>query len=300
MGNQAFDDGPGGGPHRYESDWFECPGGTHRFAAFARWIYTHRDDHPSYYDVYFVARNEARYSPLRFLDVVGTHDWINPLGSLTAFWQRHDGLTGLVIDPNEPRWDFRTIRRINVNHGIKYIVGSVGPTPVGAEDLLLWRELKYLVFGSDLPRMEMVGVAVRGTSRWYARVRVNGNHALASESYKVWVALSDDRDFRRCTAPVVSASGTPCADGLWGDDNKDQEDEFIAITPLGVTPNGEFRDLRFAPPAELSAFPTPPIVAVIVELKIDGANPRTIVDDLYLHTEVTFTRADQYPEYRCP
>jgi hypothetical protein len=303
QGNQGYDDGPAGGAHRYESDWRECPGGGHRWAPFSKWAYDHRDDLPSYMGVYYIGRDDARYAHLKILDVVGTHDWVSPLGATISFWRQRDGLVGGQVDPNEPRWNTWMVRRINVNHGLKHLVGREGNFDIGAEDLLAWRLMRHLALGGDLPRFQFVTVnTVTNPSSWVAKVHVNGAHAPSAESYKVYVALSDDRDFTRCGPPVFAAANTPCVDGAWGDDNKEAEDRFVTITPTSVNVNGEFRFVRFAPPAaELAAIGTPtPLIAVIVELKVSGPNPNTLADDIWLHTDVWFVNESHYPPYECP
>jgi hypothetical protein len=285
--------------HRYETDWGECPGGAHRRADFAKWAYENRDNSPSYYDIFIAGHDPDRYQDKLWLDVIGTHDWSTPLGSHTKWWEERDGLIGGVVDPGEFQWNWRTINRWNVNHGVSYTVGTKGNFDVYATDLLLWRLLRHLILGESLARVDMVSLDVTGTTSWSTRVRVTESSAL-SEDLVVWVMLSDDRDTRRCDSPpIATVQGGNCIDSSI-DDNKPEEDFFIPIIPDSVVVDGEFRDIVFTPPAQLAAFGPDPQVVASVELFARGPNANSIVDDTVVHTRIIIKNAELYPEQSCP
>ena len=323
-----FDTEAAAAAHRFETDWRECPencptddtctplyDGSHRWYRYTNWLRRNKDNLPSYWDTYRLGRNMARYRHIFFLEIAGTHDWINPLGSDRAFWDRVDGLTDGLVDPAEDRWDFRLARRINGDHGTTYTVGRTsGGKDVRADQLLLFRGMLHLAKGKDFPRIESAGIDVSGdpaTELWTLRVRVTDRPAehdpLVEEQYKIHIAFSNDRDFRRCEPPIhcrnddvipCSQNGV-CRDPDW-DDNLPEEDYFVKIRDMDVVVDGEFRELIFTPPAEALAFPDePPLVAAIVEVRIDDSIPYNIKDDWVLHTDVQYANEEHHPPYEC-
>jgi len=319
------DDSDSCGQHRYLTDWRECPevcpefdpcdlpAGTHRWAPFSNWSWRHRDDHPSYFDVYHAARDRDPYRDLLFVEMAGTHDWINPLGSHTAFWDGVDGMVDGVPSETEERWNFRLVRRINCDHGVPYIVGTLGGgREVPADDLLLFQTMRHLAKAKPLPRIEIARLDATGdptVDPWIARVRITetrpGHDPALHEAFTIHVALSDDRDFRRCTDPIVcrpeevpcSENGV-CRDPDW-DDNREEEDKFLTLEPVDVVADGEFRDLVFLPPPEAQTFEAPALMAVIVEVRLEGGLLAKIHDDWILSTEVVFANTEAYPPYEC-
>lgn len=316
--------------HRFETDWRECPEncptddtcselyeGSHRWYRYTNWLRLNKDNLPSYWDTYRLRRNMPRYENLMFLEIAGTHDWINPLGSDEDFWQSVDGLVDGMIDPTEERWNYRLIRRINGDHGTSYTVGrTAGGKDVRGDQLLLFRALMHLSKGKALPRMEGAGIDTSGdpgVDPWTVSVRLSDLPAvhdpLVEEQYKIHLAFSDDRDFRRCTPPIRCRGDDeiPCIDnGIcrdpFFDDNKDEEDKFIKIigADADIVVDGEMRHLTFQPPVEVLAFsPDPPLVACIVEVRIDDSIPFNIKDDWVLHTDVMFANEDLYPPFAC-
>lgn len=313
-------------PSRYDRDWRECPvncptddpctdvpSGEHRWVRHSTWAWGNRDNHPSYMDVYRPDNNRARYEQLFYVEIGGTHDWINPLGSHTRFWDSVDGMTGGLVDPLEDQWDYRLVRRMNRDHGVSTIVGQTsGGLDVRADQLMVWGTLRHLAKNKAMPRIDTSMVDVSGnpaTEPWSVRIRVSetraGHDPALHEQFKIWVALSDDRDFRRCTPPILcmnidsqpcEANGV-CRDPSW-DDNKPQEDYFVEIAPSSVTVDGEFRDILFAPPAEALAISNP-IAAVIVEGFFEGGIVGKIQDDWILWTDVHFENEEMYPPYAC-
>lgn len=299
-GNQGLDAKQFGASPRHVSDWQECPPTSqHRNATFVQWAYAHRFDNPSYYDSYIPGMRVENYSHLLITDLIGSHDFFSPIGSHTEFFREFDGLDqNGDIDNSECRMDYRLVRRPNIGHGKKYVIAKAGNClEVGVTDVLLWRTIKHVVEFADLPRMEMSRINTSQPT-WTARVRVNGAHPIEREEYKIHVAMSDDRDFRRC-GPEILGDG-PCLDGLWGDDNKTEEDIFYTIIPTTVTLDGEFRDLTFTPPTELQAFSSPPLIAMFVELFIEGNNPSQRGDDLWITTDAFFSNEELYPLETCP
>jgi len=322
-----FDTGPRAAAHRFETDWRECPldcpeddtctpqlDEQHAWYRYTNWLRRNQDNLPSYWDTYRMGRNRSRYEHLLLLEIAGTHDWINPLGSDEAFWASVDGLVDGVPDPAEERWNFRLVRRINGDHGTSQTVGRTGGgRDVRGDQLLLFRALMHFARGKALPRIEGASLDVSGDPAidpWTVRVRVtdlpSDHDPLVEEQFKLYVAVSDDRDFRRCTPPIrCREEGVPCTengvcrDPDW-DDNVEEEDKFLKIAPadITVTVDGELRDLVFDPPAEVLAFPEP-LVAVIAEVRIDDRVPFNIKDDWVLHTEVMFANEELYPPYSC-
>ena len=112
------------------------------------------------------------------------------------------------------------------------------------------------------------------------------------EDYTVWVAFSDDRDFRRTSDPIQSRPRTPCIDSDPNDPSSD-EDVFIAVTPISVVPAGSQRVITFTPPAEMASF-TDPLTAVIVEAWFEGPHGTEIVDDLLVTTYPRFVNDELY------
>ncbi len=55
-------------------------------------------------------------------------------------------------------------------------------------------------------------------------------------------------------------------------------------------------------PPELDAFDDAPLMAVILEVRFEGANaePEHVLDDVILFTEVAFVNEELYPAYECP
>ncbi len=326
-GFKEFDTRPvTSGPGRYEADMRECPdfcpeddpcsdspADEHKWARWARWSYLNRDHHPSFYDVYRVCRDRSRYEHLLLLEIGGTHDWINPMGAHAAFYPDVDGMVGGLPDASENRWDYRVLRRINRDHGTFYVVGRTnGGKDVRGDQLLVFQALRHLAKGRALPRIDGAGLDVSAdpsVGPWSVRVRIDDTRAehdpLVHEKYKIHIAFSDDRDFRRCTDPIVcrDSETTPCSqngicrDPEW-DDNKPEEDFYIKITDPQVTVDGEFRTLTFDPPAEALAF-VDPLVSVIVEVRIGGPVPFHIADDTVISTDCQFGNLELYPPHVC-
>ncbi len=300
-GVQEFNGDDTGAARRYETDWGECAGGQHLRAAFGEWSYENRFESPSYFDIHVASFDPDRYCDKLWLDVIATHDWSTPLASHASWWDARDGLIGGVVDPLEKRWDFRLIRRPNANHGISYGVGFRGNFAVEATDLLLWRTVRSLVLATELPRCEVVSVDVSNPSEWSARIRVTNADLVPTEEFNAWVLLSDDRDTRRCDPPIVSVANGNCFDGVPGvDDNKEEEDKFLKIPVNTVVVDGEFRDVTWTPPTELLAFTPDPMIAVYIEFVARGPVGSQIIDDTWVHTEVTLKNASQYADQTCP
>jgi hypothetical protein len=299
-GSQSFNADPLGAWARYVKDWGECPGGQlGERAEFTAWAEEHGDDLPSYYSVYAPDRCPEAYQNVFILDIVGTHDYINPLGSHSTFWQRRDGLTDGLPDPTEVSLRHACIRRENKSHGSESFIGTVGRFEISKSLVLLFRLVRHLALDKDLPTIDIVDLNVSDPVTWTARVRVTGQHPVNDEQLSVFLALSDDRDFRRCTPPIVSLPQNPCFEGV-GDDNKEEEDKFVRITPTQVTVEGELRTLSFPAPVDVQAFSVTPIVAAFVELVLEGANPNRFGDDIWVDTEVLFRNDELYPELSCP
>jgi hypothetical protein len=91
----------------------------------------------------------------------------------------------------------------------------------------------------------------------------------------------------------------PCYEGD-GDDNREEEDKFIAITPTQVTQDGLFRDLVIPVPTEYAAFSNTPILCTHVELVLEGNNPNRFGDDLWMATGLVYRNDELYPELTCP
>jgi len=332
-GFQGFSDLPDSGFHRYETDWRYCSTcdpvcdpclplnetEDHPWANIAQWVWDHRDDHPSYLDVFSVARNFERYEDMLILDIVGTHDWINPLGSHTGFWNTVDGSklfrspriysvgrrqTQLPFKPSkrEPVANVRFIRSPNKDHGISYVVGNRDGKDWSARELLLYRALLSLRDPRErLPNLDATRARLAGDT-WVVELRAGNfrpdHDPAADEEYTVHVLLSDDRDFRRCSDPIEIANPSVCTDPDF-DDNIDEEDKFIPVVPTEVLVVGNRRRLVFPRPAEVDAFQTPPIVAITVEARYLGDDPADFLDDLVLFTEVEFANVEAYPPFDC-
>ena len=319
---QDLDGSVTSGTRRYSTDWMECPVvcpvddpcsavpvDAHRWTRHAAWAWEYRNETPSYIDIYRVERDPTRYEHLLFLETVGSHDWINPIGSEVQFWSDRDGLTGGVPSAEE-WWNFRILRRPNQDHGLGYPIGFQGNFEVKANILMTWSMMLHLIRGKALPRMEsgdMLDVSGDpATEPWTVRVRLTGTQAthdpLTDESFKIHVAFSDDRDFRRCSDPIQCRTGPcdespTCREGAL-DDNKEEEDKFIAILDPTVVIDGEFRDLIFDAPAEALVF-TDPLTAVIVEAKIEGGMINKLHDDWVMTTEVIFANTELYAPHDC-
>ncbi|MEW6743615.1 MAG: hypothetical protein AB1486_12740 [Planctomycetota bacterium] len=322
-GNQGLEGGAKGMPGRYIFDWGYCPGDSyedHKWAPFATWVYFNElAPWPNYSDIYVPARDPDRYSHLLFIDAVGTHDWINPLGSHATFWRRYDGLDDNGNPDGSAWWSFRTIRRPNRNHGVVYEVGplpgtedDLDPVQVAAQDVLLWWALQSLKDPSrPFPRMEIARAWMPPAfpTSWKARVHIPAftPEPGSTEELHVWVALSDNRDFRRCDSPPILHlwEGEPCYEldkgdtggsgGLDSDMYGEIEDVFYRIAPERVTVNGDFRTIHFPRPPEYTQFASPPLVALIVEYTLRGPDDSSPWDDLVLFTEVTYLNEELYP-----
>jgi len=322
----SYDGGDRSAPARYDTDWRECPQNCprddactpvpdeeHKWLRQASWSFQNRFHSPSYFDIYRPDFDRARYADLLMVEIGGTHDWIGPLGSHHDFWRSVDGLVDGVPDASEDRWNFRLVRRINHDHGVPKIVGQTGGgRDVRADQLLVWGSLRHLAKNKPLPRIEMVSIDASGdpaADPWTARVRMTnlrpGHDPATDEQFTVWVALSDDRDFRRCTPPIVcrNIDQTPCEqngicrDPAW-DDNQPNEDFFIRIDDPIVSPDGEFRNLTFGAPPEALAVPNP-IVAVIVDTHLEGGVIGKIQDDWVLSTDAAFFNEEAYAPHQC-
>ncbi len=317
-GYEGLDAGELSGLHRYESDWthtfdpdeievwrdqpcpveaclqgpcpsVDCPedSGEHVFRTFAAWAHRMRDEPQSYAQVYTPSQNPANLLLLQnvlLINTVGTHDWINPLGSHRNFYEENPGLDSI------------TLQRINKNHGSLVELGDWS-----AKDILHMRALYGMRNASNPPaldtyplhRVKWVDLQM-GSPDWTATIELETNHSGSfPEDYTVWVAFSDDRDFRRNADPIESRPQTPCIDS---DPNTvgDSEDYFIAVTPTSVVPSGNQRILTFQPPAEYSDF-TDPLISVIVEGYFEGFDAGDTVDDLIVTTWPKFLNEDLYP-----
>ena len=183
-----------------------------------------------------------------------------------------------------------------------------------ASELLLRRAVAHLGEGAPLPEVKLAAFDADDRRRWRASLPIDGvgsaHDARRDERITVYLAFSDDRDFRRCGAPILcSSSGEPCIASVpcfepEQDDNKDAEDRFFAvpIDPENVSVGGSFREIAFTPPAELGAFERAPLIAVIVEVRFNGVGGEreSVLDDVVLHTQVAFVNDELYPEYECP
>lgn len=317
-GYQGLDASDKSGFHRYESDWkhtFDpaeieefrtdpCPvapcvpgpcgdsdcfedEGEHPFKEFAIWAHRSREEPQSYAAAYMPGHNALNFALLSnvlVINAVGTHDWINPLGSHRAFFD------------DNPALDLITVQRINCNHGATTDLGDWSATELVQMRALYnmrWAGNPAMIDQYPLHRIEWVDLD-DGSPHWTATIELDTTHSGSfSEAYKVWVAFSDDRDFRRTSDPIESLNASLCIDSdpnLVGDD----EDMFFEVTPISVTPSGNQRIISFDPPAEMAAF-TDPLVAVIVEGRFDGSDPGDTLDDLLVTTWPEFLNEDLYP-----
>jgi len=302
-GTGGLTDGPDSAYHRFESDWSLCgsrtvncsdPRGLEEvgpWGEFSSWAWRTRDDVVSYFDAYHPARDPSRYEDLWFLEVVATHNGHVPLGSLAS-----NG------------FDVRRVVRINRDRSVPWPAGEERGRPVSASELLLRHALDRLRAGGALPPVDLVRADTTSSRRWRVQLRVGDDDRGATESLTLHVAFSDDRDFRRCAAPIVcAADGSTCEDHFRcadddRDDNKDEEDRFISvpIDPSDLVRSGDLREIAFVPPRELHAFARPPIVAVVAEVRFAGPDPESVLDDYVLFTDVMFVGADRYPAFECP
>jgi hypothetical protein len=325
-GFPGFGDGPQSGYHRLETDWSLCArerpsfcdgvasDPSSSYAAFAAWAWNQRDRPISYFNAFLPLRNADRYRGLLILDAAATHDPAIPLGANAGLWcpaPATDGEIGGDAATSEPLWNVRIVRRVNRGRGVGYPAGREGERSVTADELLLARAMLHLRYGEPLPGVRLERLDTSDPSRWVAVVRISGEPEgwPFSERFAVHVALSDDRDFRRCDHPIVcSDDGRPCGAGdgclepEW-DDNKDAEDRFITIpvSPEDVETEGEHRLVTFAPPPEIGMFDHAPLAAVLVQVGFEGPAPAgdPLVDDLLLFTEVAFVNEGLYPAHRC-
>lgn len=317
-GYQGLDASDKSGFHRYESDWkhtFDpaeveefrtnpCPvapcmpgpcadndcfedSGEHPFKEFAIWAHRTRDEPQSYASAYMPGQNALNFALLNnvlVINAVGTHDWINPLGSHRGFLEEN------------PSLDVITVQRINRNHGSTTDLGDWSATEIVQMRALYnmrWAGNISMIDQYPLHRIRWVDL-VDGSPNWTATIELDSTHSGAfTEEYKVWVAFSDDRDFRRTSDPIESLNASPCIDS---DPNAvdDDEDMFFEVTPISVVPSGNQRVITFDPPAEMAAF-TDPLVAVIVEGYFEGSDAGDTLDDLLVTTWPEFVNEDLYP-----
>ncbi len=320
-GASGLTDGPGNAYQRYESDWSLCPGtamdcgvrsdpaSVDPWKDFSSWAWRHRGADASYFNVYAPARDRDRYDDLWILAVVATHDWRMPLGSHASdAWVGEASSASSEPDP----WRVRHLLRINRDRGVGIPVGFEGDRVVTAGELLLRRAVAQVRGGEEaLPSLRIESLDTTDRRRWHAMVRIGDrSHETAPERehYTAYVAFSDDRDFRRCGAPILcSSTGGPCLGARAClepdyDDNKDEEDLFLAI-PIPVervAVAGEYRSIEFDPPEELAAFATAPLIAFTIEVRIEGDDPESCLDDMILHTPITFENEASYPAFECP
>ena len=251
-GSSIMDAGDTGILARYRTDWRYCPYPPfpdmrkHPNADFAAFVLQTRNDRNSYAKIYMpshLAPGDTRYQDLLILDVIGTHDHINPLASNMDFWRDHDGL-GAAKNCTKKRWNFRLLRRINQDHGTKYLTpyglnvadcSGAMPYPLPAREPLLTQALKYLDDPAlvELPRIDLVDGNFTGTSTcrnagrcWCVKVRISQT-ALRDAStpgtsedridFKLHLMFGDDRDFRRTDGifiPAEVGTETTCPCGL--------------------------------------------------------------------------------------
>jgi len=317
-GYQGLDAGPLSGFHRYETDWAHtfdpaeielfrsvpcpvapcdpepcppstCPedSGQHPFKEFTIWAHRMRDEPQSYAAAYTPAENPESLAILEdvlIINAIGTHDWINPLGSHRAFFSENDTL------------DFITVQRINRNHGALVEMGDWSATEIVQMRALYnmrWANDPVMIEQLPLHRIRWVDLD-DSNPQWTATIELETTALVPfPEQYTVWVAVSDDRDFRRNSDPVQRLNGSPCIDSdpnLAGED----EDLFFAVTPTSVVPNGNERVITFDPPPVVSEFGNP-LVAVIVEGLFEGVDPTDTIDDLFVTTWPEFLNEDSYP-----
>lgn len=316
-GYEGLDAGELSGFHRYESDWghtFDpteietfraepcpvppcepepCPSsgcaedsGEHVFKEFAIWAHRMRSEPQSYAQAYTPSENATNLALLSdklIIDAVGTHDWINPLGSHADFWNAN------------PSLDRITLQRINRNHGSLVEMGEFSATDIlqmRAKYNMRWAADQPMINALPLNRIRWVSLD-DSSPNWVATIELETTSTVAlNEDYTVWVAMSDDRDFRRNSDPIESRPNTPCIDS---DPNlmSDDEDQFFEVTPISVVNNGDERVITFAPPPAINSFSNP-LVAVIVEGFYDGGDPTETVDDLLVTTLPEFLNEDSY------
>lgn len=317
-GYEGLDAGELSGFHRYESDWghtFDldemeefradpcptvtcdpepCPStecgedsGEHPFKSFAIWAHRMRHETQSYAIAYTPASSDANMSMLSdvlIVNAVGTHDWINPLGSHRAFYNEFTDLDSI------------TLQRINHNHGSLIERGQWTAT-----EILHMRALYNMRWAADQARIDDLPLhrirwvdLQEGTENWTATIEhETTSQSTFAEDYTVWVAVSDDRDFRRNSTPVQRRPLTPCIDS---DPNPagDLEDVFFAATTISIDTQGNQRVITFEPPPAVNSFVNP-LVSVIVEGRFDGSDPEDTIDDLIVTTIPEFLNEDVHP-----
>jgi hypothetical protein len=134
----------------------------------------------------------------------------------------------------------------------------------------------------------------QGDPLWTAEIEVDSGATSLEyeEQYRIWVAMSDDRDFRRNSDPIDRSPSTPCIDSD-PNDAGDVEDVFFPVNPTTATRDGDLRILTFQPPGVYSMFDDP-LVAVIVEVVFPGPEPEETLDDLLVTTWTEFLNEDRY------
>lgn len=299
-GAQEFNGDGDSSAARYIEDWGECPGGQHRRADFSKWSWDNRFVSPSFFDIHIGGFDPTRYQDTFYIDAIGTHDWSVPLGTHTTWWDGRDGLVNGMVDPGELMWDYRPVNRVNVNHGIDYVVGLRGAFEVDMTTLLLWRTMRHFSLCDPLPRCDLVTTNITNPASWTAQVRATQVSLANSIDFNAFVLVSDDRDTRRCSAPIVSEVGGNCFDSNGSDDNKVEEDVFIKIPVDTVVQNGEFYDLTWTPPAEYAALDPNSRVDIFIEMITRGPAAGQIVDDTWIHTTVHTTNRENYTAMSCP
>lgn len=319
-GASGMTDGPGSAYDRYESDWSLCPGtamdcgvrfdtaSVDPWKDFSSWAWRHRASAASYFNVYAPARDRKRYDDVWILDVVATHDWRMPLGSHASGGWAAASLAETGAGEDGGR--VRHLLRINRDRGVGIPVGVEGGRTVTAGELLLRRAVAQVRGTAALPSIRIESLDTSDRRRWHAMVRIGDRPEPSPERerYTMYVAFSDDRDFRRCGAPILcSSTGGPCLGERAClepdyDDNKDEEDIFLAIPiePDRVAVAGEYRSIEFEAPEELAAFASAPLIAFTIEVRIEGDDPESCLDDVVLHAPISFENEESYPAYECP
>ncbi len=363
-GQQIWDTSALGAAHRYESDWLECPAippptsmspavpcgslrmfdAAHQGARIGKWSWENRNNHTSHFDVYFVGENACRYEDLLILDYVGTHDYVNPLGSSTAFWRAHDRLLdgGGGYDLGELKLNFRLSRGINRDHGVAMPVeASGGPGELNVKDQHIYRAMLYLKdrTAHPFPRIEMqvidtpVPACDGSATEWSVTVYVDPSelpvtsepYRWQNEKWRVYVAMSDDRDFRRvdgnptfpvnvCTNLAETVLELIPREGPVDHNNLEDEDKFVAmdiptssvelVDVTGQTIHGLFfRRLRFSVPPDFCRIVQQsgrvPLTCLIARMTLEGSDATSVLDDIQVYTDAVFAFEEGYPELDC-